>query len=559
MSITRVYGPPGCGKTTWVIGQVEKALESGRYRPDAIIISSFSRAAFREFRDRLNQKGLEIPEENLGTLHSLGYRSILRPEIALEPKHVAEWNKQVEQPWWAISPRIKGGDLTVDPYGEGGSEIGDQLFDQIALKRNRMIPVERWKPEQQRFWSAWKAWKEEKGLVDFADMIAEPLEQLMPPPKGAELVFVDEAQDLSPLQHALVMHWSGFVERTVLVGDDDQSIYAFQGASASVFLQDTPKHEIVLSQSFRVPRAVQRYAEAVIGRVQGPRKAKEYKPRDAEGAVSTLPATPSDPYLAVELGLEQTKQGQRVMYLASAKYMLDPLIAELRGRGIPYHNPFAPSRREFNPLSSPNKGQTAGWQRVAAFLKNPWSGADIAAWAEYLSVKGVFAYGAAARKYLTELPEEELVSEGHECWSYFTPEALQKVKARDLDWYEEHLLSSAGKSVRYAVTVAQKQGPQALFQVPQIVVGTIHSVKGGEAETVMVFPSLSRKAVEEALLSVEAQDNLHRLFYVAMTRAREELVLLAHDAYSGPDEYRWPTTDDFPVVGAKEEYESVVL
>jgi superfamily I DNA/RNA helicase len=77
----------------------------------------------------------------------------------------------------------------------------------------------------------------------------------------------------------------------------------------------------------------------------------------------------------------------------------------------------------------------------------------------------------------------------------------------------------------YAVEVAARQGPQALSQAPQVVVGTIHSVKGGEADVVYLFPDLSRAGDAQFHRGGAARDSVIRQFYVGATRAKEQLYL----------------------------------
>ena len=63
----------------------------------------------------------------------------------------------------------------------------------------------------------------------------------------------------------------------------------------------------------------------------------------------------------------------------------------------------------------------------------------------------------------------------------------------------------------------------AIQRQPEIIVGTIHSVKGGEADVVYLLPDLSVAAVRQAEEGDE--DSITRTFYVGMTRAKERLVL----------------------------------
>ena len=72
------------------------------------------------------------------------------------------------------------------------------------------------------------------------------------------MIFADEAQDLNRMQLSLVRKWGDRAEYFIVAGDDDQTIYAFTGATPEAFLDpDIPDdHKIILKQSYRVPRAV---------------------------------------------------------------------------------------------------------------------------------------------------------------------------------------------------------------------------------------------------------------------------------------------------------------
>ena len=91
-----------------------------------------------------------------------------------------------------------------------------------------------------------------------------------------------------------------------------------------------------------------------------------------------------------------------------------------------------------------------------------------------------------------------------------------------LEWYYERLLPSRNDGYEYARLVARTD-PAALWREPRLVVSTIHGVKGGEADTVLLYTGTSRAAWLEA---AEDADPLVRLFYVGATRSRGSLVLL---------------------------------
>jgi len=108
-----------------------------------------------------------------------------------------------------------------------------------------------------------------------------------------------------------------------------------------------------------------------------------------------------------------------------------------------------------------------------------------------------------------------------------TDEAIVAGMSGDMEWYSKRLLASRRLGADYPITVATARGSMALREPPQVVVGTIHSVKGGEADVVFLMPDLSMAGNEEWRGSARSQAAVRRLFYVGMTRARETLILCA--------------------------------
>lgn len=523
----RVYGPPGTGKTTWLKDEVERLLRSG-VPGEEIAVCSFSRAAFREFASRLAG---QVPEENLGTIHSLAYRAIGRPPLALTGEALDDWNRRVPDTW-RVTPRVdrRGADLldVMDPYGDGDSRPpGDKLYDRVVYLRNTLAPMAAWSEEERAFFQAWKAWMNATGLVDFPGMLEMALAK--PGGLGARFLLVDEAQDLTPLQLRLVEKWAHGA-RLALVGDDDQAIYGFMGADGASFLGVPVEDELVLGQSYRVPARVQRVAEAIIRRAQN-RAPKRYAPRGDEGEVRLLWVPPEDPYHAVVDALERVNRGESVLFLATAKYLLEELKRELLRVGEPYANPYAPHRHAFN-LFPQGARSASAWEKARSFLFPNRIAADVKAWTKHVSSKVFAAKGEEARRYIESWPDEEKVGDDHPIWNVFRPEHRPHAVGRDVSWLLDHLLGNAPKTMRQSLMVALKS-PEAVLQGrARVWIGTIHSVKGGEADWVYVWPGYTRKAAREH------PDQLHRLFYVAATRARKGLVLM--DQGKAPHAYPWP-------------------
>ena len=247
----RVFGPPGTGKTTNLTRQVRRAVE--RYGPDAVLVTSFSRAAAAELAGR----DLPVSSDRVGTLHSHCWHALGGPEIA--EAHVEDWNR--DNPYLAITQQKQHGKLNGEESANEESETakdGDEQLQRLSRYRGLMLPRTAWPATLLDFEKRWAAYKRENGLLDFTDLIETALRDCPIAPKNPSVIFADEAQDLNRMQLALVRKWGEHASYFIVAGDDDQTIYSFTGASPEAFLDpDIPDdHKIILKQSYRVPRAV---------------------------------------------------------------------------------------------------------------------------------------------------------------------------------------------------------------------------------------------------------------------------------------------------------------
>jgi superfamily I DNA/RNA helicase len=99
-----------------------------------------------------------------------------------------------------------------------------------------------------------------------------------------------------------------------------------------------------------------------------------------------------------------------------------------------------------------------------------------------------------------------------------------------LDWWHRRLAAPFHSRVKFPMEVALRTGPKALNAVPKAIVGTIHSVKGGEADVVFLFPDLSPAADIAYQRYGPERDSVIRLFYVGMTRARKALYVCQRES-----------------------------
>lgn len=541
----RVIGPPGTGKTSWVVRQVEQWRD--KFGRDEIMLASFTTTAAREIKRR----GIDIEERNVGTLHAITYRLLGQPQLA--EAHIQEFNDWLAAhhgTTWSLSGRSArvSDDLVVSDDSEAQSS-GDDALRRSQTLRARRLPREEWSPDDREFFFLWKEWKAVTGYYDFTDLIEVALESFGPPP-GVRIACYDEVQDFSPLELALVRKWSDELEGVVLVGDPDQSIFHFKGASPRAFLEPDlpPDRYRVLSKSWRVPKAVHEMATDWIGRSSW-RYPFEYQPKDEAGVVERrdggwwLSLKQAD--LIVRDMQPELAEGQTCMVLASCAYHLTGILRELKRAGIPFHNPFV-SRGDWNPLRG-------GPEVLRAYLETPrpdlfggenldiafeegrrwWHPKTMWKWAQHVRAAGVFVRGGkeALKGRVDEATRWTHGLESHELRELMLPEAYEAMidsldRAQPWSWLADNLLPEMRRKCEYALQICEVSGIRALIDKPKVVVGTIHSVKGAEADVVYLSPDLSRKGNEEWTGLPEQRDVVRRVFYVGMTRAARRLVLL---------------------------------
>jgi DNA helicase-2/ATP-dependent DNA helicase PcrA len=519
----RIFGPPGTGKTTNLTRQIRRAVD--RFGKDSVLVTSFSRAAAAELAGR----DLPLSSDGVGTLHSHCWHALGRPEIA--EVHVDEWNRQNAH--LRITPAKKERKLEgEDSDEESVSDVrgGDYWLSELNRCRGMMQPAEVWPATLRDFAARWNRHKTSRRLLDFCDLIETAHREISIAPKRPDVIFADEAQDLNPMQLSLVRRWGENAQYFIIAADDDQTIYSWCGATPDAVLDpDIPEdHKIFLKQSHRVPRTVHARANRLIHQVTR-RQEKDYEPRPEEGVCLNISrgGYKSPDYWILKTLMQHIESGQSVMLLASCSFMLHPVISVLRQWGIPFHNPYRKSAGYWNPLRRGRKGSSAN--RILSLLgPDTWTHGNLKLWTEWLNPKGTLRPGARA---LIETSDDSLPVTTEWLRELFEADAVQALlgargDSRQLiQWWSRRIAPAFHSRVQFPTGVALAGGRAALEETPRVIVGTIHSVKGGQADVVFLFPDLS-PAGDAAYQRQGAQrDSVIRLFYVGMTRARHTLYI----------------------------------
>ena len=485
MQVHKVFGPPGSGKTTFLLNIVEQELDSG-VPPQKIGYFAFTRKAANEAKERALTKFPHLNSETdfpwFRTLHSLAFKCLgVGAKDIMKPEHYHEFAKQAgleigvdtDEDSLVVRTdnpilneiniaRIRGEDLKTH-YNSSNMDIEWYHFEYVER--------------------SYRHYKNANNLIDFTDLLELVLHDVGRLP-SLEVLIIDEAQDLSRLQWELVKELCRKAQRSFLAGDDDQAVYTWAGADVRSFL-DFEGEITVLEQSYRVPAKVHALAGDIVKRIRK-RQEKNWNPRDYPGEVHFY-----NDYEHVNIS-----NGDWLV-LASTNYLLNGPHEWIKSQGLLFER--------HGQRSIPESVMTAvlGWEALRKGKEVPFP-----------VVKLVY-------KYLGP----DYIKRGFKQLKDANPEALytmEKLKEHhglltDAIWHEA--LSKIGEDKRDYLIALLRRGTKITGKAP-IKLSTIHGAKGGEADHVLILGDLSSKFAKEYSRN---PDDINRLLYVGVTRARQSL------------------------------------
>lgn len=476
MKVRRIIvGPPGAGKTQRLLRVMERALARG-VKPERIAFVGFTRAAVKEAKSRASAR-FGLDEKSLvhfRTVHSFCFNAMgFNSSDVVASHHLRELGEMLGEDLGA-EPQTEDGPATA-----GGSVL--MTLDNYARTTMKPLEVAHHDADQdvewfrlKRFVDAYRMYKEDRGLVDFTDMLQMFVDMAFP--ADVDVAIVDEGQDLSALQWKVIDVAFGKCDELWIAGDDDQSIYKWSGADPDRFLS-LPYEREVLPVSFRLPSAIFDLSQEIVSRVS--RRFPKPCRADRRGGLVDWIARADEIDLSAGTWL----------LLARTRYQLRDLEKTARDQGVVYA------------VSGKRSVDEEIVRAIVAYenLRKGW---------RIEGTEAALAMRAAGRSAVdidqgSTYTAEEMGLDVGSIWH----DALVRIPLDDREYY-----------------LACRRRGELLHEEPRVRIDTIHGAKGAEAEKVLLLTDLTyriQKGYERE------PDDEHRVFFVGATRASQELYLSA--------------------------------
>jgi len=457
-----ILGPPGTGKTTTLLETVDWHIKDGT-DPRRIAFVSFTKKAAVEAAERATTKfGLNRRSLcNFRTMHSLAFQS-----LGIGRNDVMGRNDYMD------IAKLLGVEFTgYHDMADGvySATEGDVMLQMIGLAKAQTKDLRTvWEycnpnipwHQLKQFADTIDQYKMDTAKLDFSDMIDNYTRERLL--CDVDVAIIDEAQDLSNAQWDMAKVAFRGARHVYLGGDDDQCIFSWAGANVERFLRLDAERE-VLGTTYRLPNKILDVTEGIAKRISN-RFPKEYRCVDSRvGDVKHL-------------------HNVEALDITSGTWML-------LARNSMFLKDYEQYCREHGFAYTTKKGASVDPEHVSA----------IKAWVRLQQGKDI---SEEMHKLVHTLCRSPIIKTDLE-WH----DALKGMPLEDREYYRSIL--RAGRR---------------LTNCSDIYIGTIHSVKGGEADHVVLRQDITYNTARGFEVNPDAE---HRTFYVGASRAKESLHIVA--------------------------------
>lgn len=559
--IISVIAGPGTGKTKTLIERIAYLISEYQVPPDQIMAVTFTNKAAGEMRERLEKqfkmkkamKGLQI-----GTFHSICYHILSKKQgdfLVADENQMDQIAKEI-----IINRNLK--------------ISAKKLLQEISRYKNKLLLQKKWdKDVWEKIVKDYQNQLEMLGMLDFDDLLEKTLEYSKGEQKYPNYIFIDEMQDLNELQYQLIKEWHKGGTSLFVIGDPDQAIYGFRGSSSKYFEQLKKDYkdvkEIRLVKNYRSTPEIINCAIAAI------KKEKNYiKPQIHNGEKVNLISNESNfeeaIYIAKEINRmtggmdmldvqssdkernkirsfddiavlyrthQQAKVLEKCLRIESIPYKIigreDFLEEELVKATISFfkllYNPqdILSLSIYLHALEGCSDDEIQMSAEIVQLLKlTKWTTKGLNLLETALQKKGIVQTWVEKIRYFypklkKEQPEKLLGQWGEEN-NIAENESLQKLECMAI-FYKE--MKSFLQNLQFGQEGDLERNSEKKYNSGVVSLMTLHASKGLE------FPVIFLSGIKKGMLPLELGQGIdleeeRRLFYVGITRAKEELLLM---------------------------------
>ena len=240
-----VLAPPGSGKTLIVTERTRYLIEESGVRQDQILVITFTRYAAREMKERFERltAGKNYPV-TFGTFHSIFY-GILKCAYGIGANNLmSEKESSV-----LLQEVLDQTNIESTPEVEDEEELARELLREVGMVKNGLCHLKDFHSKyltQDEFAEVFRSYEHQKKELkkfDFDDMLVQCYALFRKKPeilqgwqKRFQYILIDEFQDINRVQYEVIRMLAAPRYNLFVVGDDDQSIYGFRGAKPELML-----------------------------------------------------------------------------------------------------------------------------------------------------------------------------------------------------------------------------------------------------------------------------------------------------------------------------------
>ena len=255
-----VLAGPGSGKTLTIVNRVKYLIEKQKVRPEEILVVTFTRFAAAEMKSRLclvmGKRDLPV---TVGTFHGI-YYGILKWAYRMNQENILSETEKYQILRGVINKE------RMEIFDE--EDFIQDIAAEIGKVKNNRIPLGEFVSEKcsadafRNIYRNYEQHRKELKKIDFDDMLVLCYELFQSRPdvlaqwqKKFRYVLIDEFQDINRIQYDVIRMLAQPENNLFVVGDDDQAIYGFHGADSELMLgfgKDYPNaKQILLGMNYR--------------------------------------------------------------------------------------------------------------------------------------------------------------------------------------------------------------------------------------------------------------------------------------------------------------------